>query len=747
KKLESRNKLKVSKLRSLKMVGTTQRVDTSNDTVMDDVSKQGRIIASMDADVDVTLKDVADIAMEVAVDAEIGESADVQGRQAESQAQIYQIELEHADKVLRMQDDEVEPAELQKVVEVVSTAKLMTEIVTAASATITAADTIIPATTITAAAPTLTTAPSAARKRKGSMQRKEKEDNVMMRYQALKRKPQTEAQARKNMMIYLRNMAGFKMDYFKGMKYDDIHLIFEKYFNFNVAFLEKTKEQMEEEDSRALKRTSESQVKKAAKKQKLDEEVAKLKRHLHIVPNDEDDIYTEATPLARKVLVVDYEIYTKNNKPYYKIIRADESLQLFSSFLSLLKNFDREDLEVLWQLVKERFASSKPKNFSDDFLLTTLTYMFKKPDVQAQVWKNQRTIHGLAKAEHKFGSPSTKLSLVSWLTVLKNQVTHVLEVVPFEEQSDDLKKKLSKNNEAKMVLYNALPKKEYERIFMCKMAKNIWQSLLITHQEEYIDSSFARFNTIITSLKALDEGFSIKDYVRKFFRALHPKWRAKVTTIEELKDLSSLTLDELIVNLKSSDDETSTSRSDDEEYAIDVRNFKKFFRRKGKFVRQPREEKKLFQQRDNKKNKSDRKCFRCGVVRFGKRGKLNPRYVGPFKVLEEIGKVAYKLELPEELNRVHNTFHVSNLKKCHVDEPLAVLLDGLHFDDKLHFVEEPVEIVDHEVKRLKRSRIPLVKVRWNSKRGPEFMWERVDQFRKKYPHLFAKTASSSSVTS
>nr|GEX32908.1 putative reverse transcriptase domain-containing protein [Tanacetum cinerariifolium] len=136
-----------------------------------------------------------------------------------------------------------------------------------------------------------------------------------------------------------------------------------------------------------------------------------------------------------------------------------------------------------------------------------------------------------------------------------------------------------------------------------------------------------------------------------------------------------------------------------------------------------------------------------GVVRFGKRGKLNPRYVVPFKVLEGVGDVAYKLDLHEELSRVHNTFHVSNLKKCHADEPLAVSLDGLHFDDKLYFVEELVEIVDHEIKRLKRSRIPLVKVRWNSKRGPEFTWEREDQFRKKYPHLFARTAPASSVTS
>nr|GFB49259.1 putative reverse transcriptase domain-containing protein [Tanacetum cinerariifolium] len=89
-----------------------------------------------------------------------------------------------------------------------------------------------------------------------------------------------------------------------------------------------------------------------------------------------------------------------------------------------------------------------------------------------------------------------------------------------------------------------------------------------------------------------------------------------------------------------------------------------------------------------------------GVVRFGKRGKLNLRYVGPFKVLERFRDVAYKLNLPEELIRVHNTFHVSNLKKCHADEPLVVPLDGLHVDDKLHFVEESVEIMDREVKRL-----------------------------------------------
>ncbi|GJR19633.1 putative reverse transcriptase domain-containing protein [Tanacetum coccineum] len=136
-----------------------------------------------------------------------------------------------------------------------------------------------------------------------------------------------------------------------------------------------------------------------------------------------------------------------------------------------------------------------------------------------------------------------------------------------------------------------------------------------------------------------------------------------------------------------------------------------------------------------------------GVVRFGKRGKLNPRYVGPFKVLAKVGKVAYKLELPQELSRVHHTFHVSNLKKCYSDEPLVMPLKGVHIDDTLQFVEEPVEIMEREIKRLKRSRIPLVKVRWNSRRGPEFTWEREDSFKEKYPHLFTNRTSSSTTRS
>ncbi|GJW60790.1 putative reverse transcriptase domain-containing protein [Tanacetum coccineum] len=136
-----------------------------------------------------------------------------------------------------------------------------------------------------------------------------------------------------------------------------------------------------------------------------------------------------------------------------------------------------------------------------------------------------------------------------------------------------------------------------------------------------------------------------------------------------------------------------------------------------------------------------------GVICFGKREKLNPRYISPFKVLAKVGTVAYRLELPQQLSRVHSTFHVSNLKKCLSDEPLVIPLDEIHIDNKLHFVEEPVAIMDHEVKRLKQRCILIIKVRWNSRRGPEFTWEREDQFRKKYLHLLTKTTPSTSATS
>ncbi|GJR48076.1 putative reverse transcriptase domain-containing protein [Tanacetum coccineum] len=127
-----------------------------------------------------------------------------------------------------------------------------------------------------------------------------------------------------------------------------------------------------------------------------------------------------------------------------------------------------------------------------------------------------------------------------------------------------------------------------------------------------------------------------------------------------------------------------------------------------------------------------------GVISFGKHEKLRPRYIRPFKILERVDLMAYTLELPEKLQGIHNTFHVSNLKKCLADENLIIPLDEVQLDDKMHFIEELVEIVGQEVKRLKQIWISIIKVCWNSRRGPEFTWEHEDQFRDKYPHLFAE---------
>nr|GFA74841.1 reverse transcriptase domain-containing protein [Tanacetum cinerariifolium] len=126
----------------------------------------------------------------------------------------------------------------------------------------------------------------------------------------------------------------------------------------------------------------------------------------------------------------------------------------------------------------------------------------------------------------------------------------------------------------------------------------------------------------------------------------------------------------------------------------------------------------------------------------GKKGKLAPRYVGPFEIVERVGRVAYRLKLPQELSCIHDTFHVSNLKKCLAESDAQIPLEEIKVDENLRFIDEPIEIVERDVKKLKRRRIPLVKVRWNSRQGAKYTWEREDQFKTKYPHLFTSTSST-----
>nr|GEX48845.1 hypothetical protein [Tanacetum cinerariifolium] len=274
--------------------------------------------------------------------------------------------------------NEKEPADVEEVLDVVKAAKLMTKVVTTDGATTTAEatkvsvlrrrrDVIIQDPKEITSTVVVHSKVQSKDKGKGILieepkplkdQAQVEQDEAFARQleAELNRKPLTEAQARKNMIIYLKNMTGFTMNYFKGMTYSEIIPFFEKHYNYNQAFLEKVNEEVtlpeKEDEVEGHKREGESFEKEITKKQKMDEEVEELRSHLQIVSND-DDVYTEATPLASKIPIIDYKIHFKRNKPYIKIIRADGNHMLFLSFSTLLKNFDREDLESLWKLVKE----------------------------------------------------------------------------------------------------------------------------------------------------------------------------------------------------------------------------------------------------------------------------------------------------------------------------------------------------------------------------------------------------------
>nr|GEY84364.1 hypothetical protein [Tanacetum cinerariifolium] len=401
KKLEKANKIKYSKLRRLRKVGTSRRVESSDDI---------------------------------------------------EDAEIYNMDLDHSLKVLSMQEHD---SEFQEVVEIVTTAKLITEVVTAAASQVSAASITIPAVsaTIPAAKPTIPTAvltiaetPKVKDKGKGILvetpkpmkkkdqiemdaeyakklqeeidrdhdgfnkdidwdaamdhvNRKSSNPQYIKRYQGMKKRPQTESQACKNMMIYLKNTAGYKMDLFKGMTYAQICPIFQARFDENMRFLFKSREEMEEEDQKIIKSLNETPVQKAVKRRKLSKEAQEakdLRKRLEVVEDEDDDVFVEATPLTSKVSVVDYQIVFIDNKPRFKIIIVEETHQFYISFATLLKNFDREDLENLWRIVKDRFSTSKPSNFSNEYLLLTLRTMFEEPDRQDAIWRNQKSVYDLA---------------------------------------------------------------------------------------------------------------------------------------------------------------------------------------------------------------------------------------------------------------------------------------------------------------------------------------------------------------
>nr|GEX80385.1 ribonuclease H-like domain-containing protein [Tanacetum cinerariifolium] len=289
-------------------------------------SKQGMKIADIDADVEINLE--------------------------KAQAQAYNLDLDHQENVLSMMDvNQKEPAD----VEDVGVLRKRRGVI------------------IQDLEETTTTDEEVARQLEADLnadinwndvieqvKRNERLNDVVMKYQTLKRKPLTQAQARRNMIVYLKNMAGFKMDYFKGMKYDDIRPLFEKYYNYNKAFLDEVNEgvnvletevrQEKDVEVESSKREGENLEQEIAKKQRMEEETGELKKYLQVVTDDDDDD-------------------------------------------------DGEDLESLWIIVRDKFKKTKPKNYSDDYLINTLKIMFGKPNVEASVWKDQKGRYGLEKVK------------------------------------------------------------------------------------------------------------------------------------------------------------------------------------------------------------------------------------------------------------------------------------------------------------------------------------------------------------
>nr|GEV71577.1 retrotransposon Orf1 [Tanacetum cinerariifolium] len=325
---------------------------------MEDVFNQGRMIDDMDMDEGIELVKDADIAKS-------------EGRHAEKQAEIYNLDLDHSSKVLSMQEDD---SEVQEVVEVVTTAKHITKVVTTAASQVSAASATIPVAkpSILAAAPTVVAA--YIRKRKRVIIR-DPEEELSLRTPAETPKVKDKGK-------------GIMVETPKPMKKKD-------QIELDAEYARKLHEEINRDEfNKDI--DWDAAVDNASKRRKLSKEAQEakdLRKRLEVVEDKDDDVFVEATPLASKVHVVDYRIVLIDNKPRFKIIRADETHQFYISFTTLLKNFDKEDLENLWRIVKDRFSTSKPTNFSDEYLLLTLKIMFEEPDGQDAIWRNQKSVH------------------------------------------------------------------------------------------------------------------------------------------------------------------------------------------------------------------------------------------------------------------------------------------------------------------------------------------------------------------
>nr|GEV99324.1 RNA-directed DNA polymerase, eukaryota, reverse transcriptase zinc-binding domain protein [Tanacetum cinerariifolium] len=384
-------------------------------------------------------------------------------------------------------------------------------------------------------------------------------------------------------------------------------------------------------------------------------------------------------------------------------------------------NFDKKDLESLWNIVKERFAKTEPNNYSDDFLLNTLKIMFEKPNVEANVWKDQKRKYGLAKVKR------WKLFESCGVHCLTLSTTHIFLLVErmyhltrftLEQMINDVI--LEVKTESEMSLVEARKEENYETEDLDGMIKNLEPragGMLCLKNRSWIPC-FGNLRALI--IKCLTCAKVKAEYQKPYGLLVQPvipvivdrlTKSAHFLPMKETDSMEKLTREylkevvsrhDVLVLIISDRDSKFTSH-----FWQSLNNALEKIIQIKKRIQATHESQKSYTGRRHKPlefQAEDKVMLKVsswkGVIRFNKRGKLNPRYIRPFKILAKVGTVACRLELPEQLSQVHSTFHVSNLNKCFSDEPPAILLDEIQIDYKLNFIEEPVKIMDREVKRL-----------------------------------------------
>nr|GEY52600.1 putative reverse transcriptase domain-containing protein [Tanacetum cinerariifolium] len=564
------------------------------------------------------------------------------------------------------------------------------------------------------------------------------------RYHVYKKKPQSESQARKNMIDYLKNTEVFKMSFFKGKTYDQIRPIFQARFDANMRFLLKSKEEMEKEEEETIK-----------------------------IADEDDDVFVEATPIGIK--------------------------------------------EDLWKIVKTRFSTSKPANWTDDYLLATLKNMFEKTDTQDVLWKSQQTELGqaLVKSWKLLTSCATLKNMFekidaqdvlwrsqqtehgqalvkSWklltscgVHIITFTTTMFVVLVEKKYPLSRLELKLFRVDAA--AAHMKRKPMEFELGDMVMLKVSPWKGVIRFGKHGKLSPQYIGPFEIIERIGPVAYKLELPEKLRGIHNTFHVSNLKKCLANENLViPLEEVQLDKKLHFIK----EPVEIMDQEEREDFFKRNYPHLFSRNQKTSKRGRApgrhspikgyrailmqrekviayasrqlkkheenytthdlelgavvfalrlypgkettekivqiKNRLLTARSHHKSYADvrRKPMEFelgdmvmlkvspwkGVIRFGKHGKLSPQYIGPFEIIERIGPVAHKLELPEKLHGIHNTFHVSNLKKCLANENLVIPLEEVQLDKKLHFIKEPVEIMDQEVKQLKQSQIPIVKV-------------------------------------